>query len=161
MVRLAIAAMLASSSAAAEPAHRSGVGASVADPLGVTARTWIEERVAIQAVAGWRVLGNETIDFPGPLVAVDWIYRWPIVGGLSVHAGYGGGAGWIDAGCHFDAIAEVCVETRAPSFLMRAPLGVDLVLGKLEVGFEAVPAVRVTPDTNRTFLGGFAVRWYP
>ena len=59
--------------AVGEPPRRIGVGASVADPLGPTARYWIEERVAIQAVAGWRVLGNEELDFPGPLVAVDWV----------------------------------------------------------------------------------------
>ena len=56
-----------------------------------------------------------------------------------------------------------CVDRTAFSAMLRAPIGVDLRIGAIrtELGFEAVPALRLAPAAHATFLGGFFVRFYP
>jgi hypothetical protein len=79
--------------------------------------------------------------------------------GFSLFAGAGAGVGFVRAGCYHDAVAEFCVDSPAASALLRAPIGVALQVGRLEVAFEAVPAYRLAPEPHHTFLGGFTVRW--
>jgi len=145
-----------------------GVGANIADPVGVTVKRWFGDWTALQGTAGWRVLGNEELEWPGPLVAVDALVHLPRAVpresgvGFSLHAGVGAGAGAVRSGCWFDSVAEFCVDDAAFSALLRAPIGVDLRLAaaRVEVGFEAVPAYRLAPAPRTTFLGGFFVRFY-
>jgi hypothetical protein len=145
-----------------------GVGVSIADPAGATVKRWLGDTAAVQATAGWRVLGNEKLELPGPLVAVDALLHWPAAEAeergfsFSLHAGAGAGAGAVRAGCWFDSVAEFCADDAAFSALLRAPVGIDLRIegARLEVGFEAVPAYRLAPAPHGTFLGGFFVRLY-
>jgi hypothetical protein len=132
-----------------------GFGLLAGDPLSLTAKVPVGPHAAVQAYAGWRLLGNEELEWPGPLVAVDYLARawW-------LHAGVGTGVGWYGEGCWFDSVAEVCTD-GGPAVLLRVPLGVDVRLGRVELFVEAVPALRLAPDPNVTFLGGFGVRVYP
>jgi hypothetical protein len=138
------------------------IGVAIADPVGVSAARRLDHHLEAHAFAGWRVLGNDDgYQFPGPLAGADVVARTPwLTGfGLSVYAGAGFGVGWVRAGCYYDSVAEFCVDEGSPSFILRAPIGVSIDVGRLEISFEAVPAYRAVPEAHHTFLGGFVLRW--
>jgi len=155
---LVFASLLLSHTAQAK--RRWSVGVAIADPFGVSAKRPLADRFALQMFAGWRLLGNDDdYQFPGPLAGADLIVHTPQFHGISLYGGAGAGAGFVRAGCYYDSVADFCVDSAAPSLIFRAPLGIALQWGRLELTFEATPSYRVMPEAHHTFLGGFAVRW--
>jgi hypothetical protein len=144
-------------------AGSTSIGVAIADPVGATVLVRPAPTLAVQAIAGARVLCDDTCVFPGPLVTGDALVVFPPsaadhrvrVGG---HAGAGLGAGWVTSGCWFDAVTEVCVDRTTPTAIVRLPIGVDLAVRRLELSFEVVPAIRLAPDAHFTWMGGFAFR---
>jgi len=135
-----------------------GVGIVLGDPVGVTAKIWLDQRNALQANLGWRssIYGTgyyyHWFDANAPYFSLDWVHhhRWirsrrdTVAVGL--HWGIGAGLDWLPGNQrYYYLFGDHYVSGGAIAPMLRIPLGFDLEFprGSFELFAEVVPILQV------------------
>jgi hypothetical protein len=128
--------------------HTFGLGGSIGDPYGLSAKLWLSENSAIAAGLGFGI-ADETGFFQ---LQADFLLHKPIdldwdAGTLQFY--YGGGLG-IYSGSVWDTI------------YIRIPLGLTMVFkdAPMDIFLETVPYMEVDPDFYFSFTGAAGFRYY-
>ena len=149
-------AVIMSSPAHAE--HRWGVGIIVGEPTGISIKTWINDRNAVDAAAAWSFSENASFQFHADylfhnftLVKID-----DVSGTFPVYYGLGGrlklkdenkGKGRNDD----DALVGIRVPFGISHLFADAPV---------ELFIEIVPILDIFPDSDFDLNGAIGARFY-
>ena len=140
-----------------------GLGASIGvtngsafvdrNPIGLNVKAWTSERQAVSGMTSFFVAGTTSAAPSYWLLQADYLFH--NFNELDVGEGYL--ALYIGAGGQFTVI-----EDTDNQFALRAPLGVDYMLGSapIDVFVEVAPALRVTDPAALRFDGAIGFRYF-
>ena len=140
-----------------------GLGASIGatngspfvdrNPIGLNVKAWTSDRQAVSGMTSFFVSGTTSAAPSYWLLQADYLFH--NFNELDVGEGYL--ALYIGAGAQFTVI-----EDTDNQFALRAPLGVDYMLGSapIDVFVEVAPALRVTDPAALRFDGAIGFRYF-
>jgi hypothetical protein len=132
--------------AASADSGRFGLGVMLGEPSGVSAKLWLMESSAVDAVVAWSFVNN-----PSVTVHADYLFHFFNVitvreGRLPLYLGIGGAVSISDD----------------PDFGARIPVGLSYLFADapLDIFLEAAPIFLFYPATTFDFSGGIGIRFY-
>jgi hypothetical protein len=130
-------------------AGKFGLGIVLGEPTGVSAKYWLNDRMALDGVAGWSLHDDSKFYVHSDLLfhSFDLI---PVKSGrLPVYVGAGGFVRFRDSG----------EDTQAG---VRVPVGISYMFEKapVDIFVEFAPGIDLTPSTRADFMGGIGVRFW-
>lgn len=140
-----------------------GVGASIGvtngssfvdrNPIGLNVKAWTSDRQAVSAMTSFFVGGTTSLAPSYWLIQGDYLFH----NFNELDVGEGFLALYIGAGAQFTVI-----EDTDNQFALRAPLGVDYMLGSapIDIFVEIAPALRVTDPAALRFDGAIGFRYF-
>jgi hypothetical protein len=125
-----------------------GAGIILGEPTGVSAKYFLNDRMAVDAAAGWSLHDDSEFYMHGDLLfhSFDLI---PVQSGrMPVYVGAGGFVRFRDDD-----------DTQAG---VRVPVGVSYMFEKapVDIFVEFAPGIDLTPSTRADFTGGIGVRFW-
>lgn len=130
-------------------AGKFGLGIIIGEPTGLSAKLWLNDRMAVDAAAGWSL--HDDSDF---YLHSDFLYHKfdliPVSSGrMPFYFGAGGFVRFRD-------------EDRDNQAGIRVPVGVSYMFEKTPVDIfaEFAPGIDLTPSTRCDFTGGIGMRFW-
>jgi len=123
-----------------------GLGVIVGEPTGISVKAWMGRGGAICAAAGWSLTETEYINFHGDYIFHNFSLINVEKGSLPVYYGVG-----------------IRIKTKGETkFGVRIPVGIDYLLDNapLDIFFEIVPVLDLTPETKFRFSAGLGIRFF-
>jgi hypothetical protein len=141
-----------STGSAADPqAGHIGVGITLGEPVGVDAKYWVNDTMAIDGAAGWSDDSHSDFYVHGDVLwhKFNLINFAPDNGKLPVYFGVGG-------------LFRARSGGRSNDVGVRAPIGVDYIFNNVPIDIfaEIGPAIDVAPDIHGEITGGIGVRFW-
>jgi hypothetical protein len=129
-------------------AGRFGVGFMLGEPMGVTAKVWVNDFVAVDAGLGWSFEDPDGTQLHADALFHKFDPFKTELPDLAIYAGVGGRLKFPEHG-----------DTH---FGFRFPIGVAYMLpqNNLEFYAEVAPILDVTPSVRIAWNGGVGVRYY-
>lgn len=131
------------------PSPRSlGLGIMIGDPSGLNFKSWTGRRSAFDIGLAWSFIGDSSLQLHADLLFHDFGPFRPRRGRLGLYYGLGG---------------RVKTEENDRTLLsVRIPLGLTYIFERapLDIFFELVPLLDVTPETRGDVQGALGVRYY-
>jgi hypothetical protein len=128
-------------------AGKLGVGLIVGEPMGASAKYYISRTLAVDSAAGWS-LTDEVFRVHGDILFHNYSLLSKAFEGFPMVLYYGFGAKF--------------VFTDNFKIGVRIPVGVlhNFKKSPVDVFFEVVPVIRLTPDVKLDFDAGLGARYY-
>ena len=125
-----------------------GVGIIAGEPTGITIKSMLDDKSAIDAGVGWETSGDNEFHIYG-----DYLYHMNDLikvphGKLPLY--FGGGLRFIDR------------EKKDDKLGIRIPVGIEYLFKDVSLGafLELVPVLNLTPDTDFDFEAGIGIRFF-
>jgi hypothetical protein len=135
-----------------------GLGVILGEPTGVTFKTWIDGKTAIDAAAAWSFSGNNAFQLHADYLIHPFDMPKPreVSGKVSFYYGFGGRIKLQESA------SGKSQEETADLLGIRFPVGFSHVLAKAPVEFfaEIVPVLNIVPDTDVDLDGAIGARYY-
>ena len=129
-----------------------GIGIIVGEPTGLSLKFWQSRKTAIDLAAAWSFSDNSAFHLHGDLLFHKFDLIHVDKGQLPFYYGIGARVKFADDQDKDDV-----------SFGMRIPLGLDYLFGggtPLDLFFEVVPILELTPDTDFTLNASLGLRYW-
>ncbi len=135
-----------------------GLGVILGEPTGVSFKTWIDDRTAIDAAAAWSFSENDSFQFHADYLIHPFAMPKPpeIRGAVSFYFGIGG---------RFKLKESKNRDSRNENddlLGIRFPVGFSHLMAEAPVEFfaELVPVLDVVPDTDADLNAAIGARYY-
>lgn len=145
---LLLVVLVTATAQAAEKQKTFGAGVILGEPTGITAKYWLDNRLAIDGGIGWKTSGDREFH-----LYADVLYHLHDLivikrGKLPVYLGCG--ARYVNQDQKDDKIG------------IRIPVGIEYHFDTLPLGAfaELAPVLNLTPDTDADLGGGIGLRFY-
>ncbi len=128
---------------------RFGAGIQLGEPSGLSAKYWLNDKLAIDGAAGWSLYEHSDFYVQSDLLIHNFDLLPVPSGKFPVYIG--GGA--------FIRFRDEHHENQAG---VRLPIGVDYLFDNapVDVFVEFAPGVQLTPSTRADFAGGIGIRYW-
>ncbi len=145
-VFLTILAASAFIAAGAASAGDFGLGATVGEPTGISAKTWFNDRSAMDFAFAWSLDDNESFNIHADYLIHDYRVFNVTRGKLPLYYGIGGRL----------------LNTSDTRVGIRGVIGLDYLFASspLDLFFEIAPVLDFAPDTQMDLEGGVGMRFY-
>lgn len=123
-----------------------GLGLILGEPTGLSLKSWLGNRTALDFAAAWSFANNDSLHFHADYLVHDFSQFKVKKGKLPLYYGIGGR-----------------VKTEKKSRIgVRIPVGVCYIFEKtpLEIFFELAPLLDLVPKTDFGITGGIGIRYY-
>lgn len=126
-----------------------GVGLILGEPTGLSLKTSLRPRGALDAAAAWSFAGDGYLHLHGDLLFHNWNAT-----NLQVEEGR--------LGFYYGIGARVVFRNNDPRLGIRVPLGLSYLISDtpLELFGELAPILDLTPDTRFRVNGGLGLRYW-
>lgn len=135
-----------------------GLGVILGEPTGVSFKTWIDNRTAIDAAAAWSFSENDSFQFHADYLIHPFDMPKPpeVRGAVSFYFGIGG---------RFKLKESKSRDSRNENddlLGIRFPVGFSHLMAEAPVEFfaELVPVLDVVPDTDADLNAAIGARYY-
>jgi hypothetical protein len=125
-----------------------GVGAMVGEPMGVTAKVWLSDKLAVDGGLGWSFVDPDGCQLHGDVLFHKFDLLRADTRDLPLYVGVGGRVKFPEHG-----------DNRAG---IRVPVGIAYLMPqqRLEFYAEVAPVLDVAPTTTLEWNGGIGIRYY-
>ncbi len=149
MRRTAVLTVVAASvifAASAASARDFGLGATVGEPTGISAKTWFNDRSAMDFALAWSLDEDEAFNFHADYLIHDYRVFNVTRGALPLYYGIGGRL----------------LNTSDTRVGIRGVIGLDYLFSSspLDLFLEVAPVLDLTPGTQMDLEGGVGMRFY-
>ncbi|HQH26751.1 MAG TPA: hypothetical protein PLP17_05085 [Oligoflexia bacterium] len=128
-----------------------GLGPTAGDPMGLSAKYWLDDQIAVDAVIGWAMGDHDSVQLHG-----DYLYhlRSALPGGMASTKPY------VGIGPRLTFSDEEHEEDT--TFGLRFPIGLSIPLKRdpLEIFAEIAPGMDLAPDAEFELEWGVGFRFY-
>ena len=131
------------------PTPRSlGLGIMVGDPSGLNLKSWTGRRTAFDVGLAWSFVGNSSLQIHADLLFHEFGQFRPRRGRLGLYYGLGG--------------RVKTTKDEETILSVRIPLGLTYIFERapLDLFFELVPLLDLTPETRGDVQGAIGIRYY-
>lgn len=148
-LRLGLSALLLAGAVQGRAESATGLGVIAGEPTGVSFKTWLDGRAAIDAAMAWSMVGDPDIHLHGDYL-VHFFDPFPVERGrLPLYTGVG-------LRMRFD---EDFDDQR---FGVRIPVGISYLFedAPLDAFLEVVPVLDLAPESDLDANGALGIRYY-
>ena len=145
-----LAAILSSASNVSARKNGLGLGVIIGEPTGISFKVWSSNRTAVDGAVAWSLEGNDKMHLHADYLFHDYSVVSVDKGSMPFYYGIGGRI-LVREGRNTDDKVGV-----------RVPVGLSYLFANspLEIFFEVVPILDLSPDTELDFNGGAGIRFY-
>lgn len=144
---IGIWALLSAPAGPAAAQEGMGVGLIMGEPTGVSLKTWLHPTTAFDLSAAWSFVGEDAFHLHGDYVIHNY-NTFPVSKGyLPFYYGVG---------------ARLKIQDEDGRVGVRTPLGIAYMFAgePVDLFFEVVPILDVTPATDLSLNASIGARWY-